>query len=155
MKRFYFFLLCSLLLLPVTAQNEQDFASRFMELYAKGTTMQCKTVSPSMMERILNLPMVEENKQTQEVLSQLKSIRVISHQDTTETDNLYTWAVGLAKQNVHRYQPYKDKGRQRLYIRRHKGKIVEIVLLARDKRFTLVNLTGNMSQEFLEQMEAI
>lgn len=56
MKRTLSLLLVMLLSLTAWAQNEQDFASRFMALYAKGTTLTCTTVSPLMMERMLHLP---------------------------------------------------------------------------------------------------
>ena len=58
--------------------GEQDFASRFMSLYGKGRAVECTTVSPLMLERMMQLPDVEGDSHTREVLKQLKSIRLVS-----------------------------------------------------------------------------
>ena len=59
MKQLICTLIAALLSLAAWGQKEQDFASRFIALYAPGTSLQCTTVSPLMMERLLKLPKVE------------------------------------------------------------------------------------------------
>ena len=70
-------LITCMLTLTASAQKEEDFASRYMTLYAQGTSLECTTLSPDMMELILGLPSVEGNGLAKELLSQLKSIGVV------------------------------------------------------------------------------
>ena len=151
-------LLCALLLacigLTAAAQREQDFASRYMSLYGEGTELQCATVSPLMMERILQLPESHEGGHVREVLSQLKSIRVVSSKTAGEGEALYDKAVELAKDNPRRYKPYAETDAQSIYLRKRGGVIVELVLLTFNDEgvFNIVNLTGNMSDAFLREL---
>ncbi len=153
MKRLISFLITIVSVLTMAAQGEQDFAQRFMSLYAKGTTLECTTISPLMLERMMQLPDVESSDATKQVLSQLKSIRMVSNSAVTETTKLYNKAVNLATRNGARYKPYADEQGKRLYVRRREKYIVEMVLFMKyDKRFRLINLTGNMTDDFLRQL---
>lgn len=134
------------------AQLEEDFALRFMNLYAEKHTLECITVSPLMMQRMLRLPSVEEDGQTKKVLSQLKSIRMVVSKTAAEASECYNKAAELAKQNPQRYKLYAHNGQRMLYMRRHGGQLVEIVLFMHNQQFSLINLTGNMTEEFLEQV---
>lgn len=151
--------LLSVLLLACTgltaaAQREQDFASRYMSLYGEGTGLQCATVSPLMMERILQLPESRDSEHVREVLSQLKSIRVVSDKAADEGEALYDKAVELVKDNPRRYKPYAETDGQSIYLRKRGGIIVELVLLTYSDEgvFNIVNLTGNMSDAFLREL---
>lgn len=142
-----------LLSLTAWAQNEQDFASRFMTLYAKGSTLTCTTVSPLMMERMLHLPSVEDNEQTKDVLQQLKSIRLVSNTDASETTRLYEKATSLALRNKARYRLQGEENGKKLYVRRRGKVVVEMVLITKQNdHLSLVNLTGNMSDKFMDQL---
>lgn len=135
------------------AQREQDFASRYMSLYAQGTSLSCTTVSPLMMERLLRLPSVEENEQAKQVLQQLKSIRVVSHTEVSEAQHLYHLATKLAENNSARYKLRAEEDDKLLYSRRRGKLIVEIILMMKQHdHFTLVDLTGNMNESFMEQI---
>ena len=117
--------------------GEQDFASRFMSLYGKGRAVECTTVSPLMLERMMQLPDVEGDSHTREVLKQLKSIRLVS--STAEHDVTHLYANARAG--------------KRLYVRRRGKYIVEMVLMMRHSgRFDLINLTGNMTDDFLDTL---
>lgn len=145
------FATCSVL--SVMAQNEQDFASKYMSLYAKGTSLQCTTVSPLMLEKMMNLPNVKSDSQMKEVLSQLKSIRMVDNTNTKETWLLYNKALRLAQNNSARYKRYAHRQSKRLFVRRKGGFIVEMVLFMKhNEHFKLINLTGNMTDEFLKQL---
>lgn len=142
-----------LLSLTAWAQKEQDFAARFMSLYGKGTTLTCTTVSPLMMERMLRLPSVEDNEQMREVLKQVKSIRLVSNTNTDESSALYEKALKLAKRNKARYRLQAEEDDKKLFARRRGTVVVEMVLLMKQNgHLSLVNLTGNMSEKFMEQL---
>lgn len=135
------------------AQNEQDFASRYMMLYGRGTSMECTTISPLMLERMMQLPDVEGNNQTRAILSQLKSIRMAHNVKQSETTALYNKAIKLAHRNSARYKVYAERANKRLYVRRRGKYIVEMVLLLKaNRQFQLINLTGNMTEDFLNQL---
>lgn len=153
MKHFFAILITFLCSLAALAQNEQDFASRYMTLYGKGTTLECTTVSPLMLEKMMQLPDVEGNNQTRAILSQLKSIRMAHNADSRETNLLYSKALKLAQRNSARYKVYAQRASKRLYVRRRGKYIVEMVLFMKyDHHFQLINLTGNMTEDFLNQL---
>lgn len=153
MKHFIICLLTTICSLTAWAQNEQDFASRYMALYANGTSLQCTTVSPLMLEKMMQLPNVEENAHTRQVLSQLKSIRMVANSTSHETQELYNKATHLAQRNNRRYKPYAQRHDKQLYVRRRGKYIVEMVLFMKhDHHFKLINLTGNMTDDFLNQL---
>ncbi len=153
MKHFLFLLLAAFFAVTAWAQNEQDFASRFMTLYAKGSSLTCTTVSPLMMERMLQLPSVEDNEQMKQVFSQLKSIRMVSNSDDSESQRFHQLAVKLARRNSARYKLWGRKGDDLLYTRRRGRITVEVVLiLNRHSNFYLVDLTGNMNDQFISQL---
>lgn len=150
-------ILCLLLIaicsLNAQAQNEQDFASRYMSLYAKGTSLKCTTVSPLMLEKMMSLPDVKSDDQKKTLLSQLKSIRMVDNTVKSETQRLYTNAQQLANHNGVRYKLYAQRQSKRLFVRRKDGLIVEMVLFMKyDSYFRLINLTGNMTDEFIKQV---
>lgn len=156
MKNFFLTLLAALLPFCAMAQKEQDFSSRFMTLYGSDYEITSTTVSPIMMERMMQLPKVEENEQMQQVLSQLKSIRLLASANESDTPRLFAHARELAKCNPGRYKPYVEESGKCLYTRRRGKTIVEVVLfMEQDSRFTLINLTGNMDEQFLEKVMGI
>lgn len=153
MKNLLLTLLTALLPLCAMAQKEQDFSSRFMSLYGNDCEITCTTVSPLMMERMMQLPEVEENEQMRQVLSQLKSIRLLASASETDTPRLFASAKELAQSNPGRYKPYAETDNKCLYTRRRGKTIVEVVLfMTQSSRFTLINLTGNMDERFLEKV---
>ena len=99
LKHIFIGWLATFIAIAAQAQNEQDFASRFMSLYAHQSTLQCTTVSPLMLERMMQLPDVEENDHTRQVLSQLKSIQMANN--TLRTTPKQT-AVCATTRKIHR-----------------------------------------------------
>lgn len=153
MKRFLPLILLFLISLTVSAQKEQDFASRYMALYADGTSLSCTTVSPTMMERVLSLPDVADNKDIKQLLQQIKSIRMVTNTDKQETDTLYGSAVGLAKRNTSRYKLQAEEDDKQLYVRKRGKAIVEMVLLMKQQqRLYMVSVTGNLDDAIVEQI---
>lgn len=153
MKRLISLLIALVSALTIAAQGEQDFAQRYMALYAKGTSLECTTISPLMLERMMQLPDVEGSNAAKQVLSQLKSIRMVSNTAPSESTSLYAKALNLATRNGARYKPYADEQDKRLYVRRRGKYIVEMVLfMKQEKLFRLINLTGNMTDDFLHQL---
>lgn len=137
----------------IQAQNEQDFASRYMSLYGNGTSLKCTTVSPLMLEKMMDLPDVKSNEQKKTLLSQLKSIRLVNNTIKGETQSLYNSAQQLVTHNAARYKLYAQHQSKRLYVRRKDGLIVEMVLFMKHNRmFRLINLTGNMTEEFIAKV---
>lgn len=156
MKKFFLTLLVLLLPLLATAQKEQDFSSRFMTLYGNDYAITCTTVSPLMMERMMQLPKVEGNEQMQQVLSQLKSIRLLASEKAGDGPHLFANAKELAKNNPSRYKLYAEENDKCLYTRRRGKTIVEVVLfMEQASHFSLINLTGNMDEKFLEKVMKI
>lgn len=141
-----------LALTSARAQHEQDFASRYMSLYAEGTSLKCTTVSPLMMERMLKLPDVEGDDKAKQVLKQLKSIRLVHHTQADEMQQLYQKACDLAFRNPQRYKLYAEEADKKIYVRRHDGHIVEIVMFMHTDAFRLLSVTGNISEDFLQQV---
>ncbi len=137
------------------ATGEQDFAARFLSLYNAAGSLTCKTISPQMMERILSLKAVESNKQALQVISQLKSIRIIGGgENAAEARDLFQKANALAQRNKRRYTLYARSENASIYTRRHGEQLVELVAirLAEGQTFSLLNLTGNMSDDFIKQI---
>lgn len=156
MKKFFLTLLAVLLPLLAMAQKEQDFSSRFMTLYGSNYEISSTTVSPLMMERMMQLPKVEENEQMRQVLSQLKSIRLLASEKSSDAPHLFANAKELAKSNPSRYKLYAEETGKCLYTRRRGKTIVEVVLfMEQDASFSLINLTGNMDEQFLDKVMKI
>lgn len=154
MKKLLSTLLLAFVCIAATAQKEEDFASRYMTLYGEGTSLSCATVSPSMIERMMQLPAEEDNASIKQVLSHLKSIRVVTAANPEETPRLHEQAEALAKKNARRYKPYANDGNKSVYMRRRGELILEIVLIAShpEGTFSIVNLTGNMDDDFISQL---
>lgn len=141
--------------LTALAQNEEDFASHFMAQHAQHSTLQCTTVSPLMLEKMMQLPTVENDAETQRMLKQLKSIRLVRNTQPTETQQLQTQALELIKRNAARYKLYGEQRGRHLYVRYRKNLIVEMVLIMQhDHLLHIINLTGNMSKNFLNHLFA-
>ncbi len=137
--------------LHASAQGEADFAERFLKLYADDYQLECTTVSPAMMERMMHLPDVESNEQTRKTLAQMKSIRMVRGTHAADAPHLFANAKRLAERNAQRFRRYaEDKGKC-LYTRRRGKLIVELILFMQtDGGFVLIDLTGNMTAPFVD-----
>ncbi len=157
MMRFVLALVLALASLSAFAGGGDDFASRFMRLYAKGTSMTCTTVSPQMMSRIMNVPAAGNEPNVRQVLMQLRSLRIVKLEKPEETEPLFEKALSLLHNNPNRYLPYGNAAQgesKSLWIRRKGKTIVEIVMLDRsdDEGMSIVNFTGNMDETFIGEL---
>lgn len=156
MKKWLLSLLLVLIAGTAAAQREQDFALRYMHLYGEGSSLDCKTVSPQMIARMMQLT---EDSATafRQVLSQLKSIRVVHNGNPAEGVELYGKAEELAKANKRRYTLYACTEDRSIYLRKRGKLIVELVMLAQTGggNFSIVNLTGNMTGDFIRELMKI
>lgn len=142
--------------LPAAGQREQDFALRFMRQYAAhNDQVSCSTISPAMMEKMMKVATTENQAHVKNVLSHLKSIRVVSSRPGSDTGELSRKALQLMNSNTQRYQsltgdpPTEDGG---LWIRSKGKTIVELVMINTTKGLQIVNLTGNMDRTFLQEI---
>ena len=153
MKRTLILLLSLTCNLCLWAQKQQDFAARFMQIHGKEITMECTTISPLMMERMLQLPSLETDGVNRDALKQVKTIRLVINKDKQETEHAFEQAVKLAAQNAARYVLRAENTTRRIYTRRRGENIVEIVLLTKQNGgFILVDLTGNMTDAFIHNL---
>lgn len=156
MKRFLTLcLLIAGIAFSAAAKGEEDFASRYVALYGDAHKLSCTTISPQMMERIMELEPDDQTALSREVLSQIKSIRILTcGTDSTEAKDLFDKAEQLANRNRRRYDTYATADDQNIYTRRHGDQLVECVLvkLKGGNTFYMLNLTGTMSDDFLQQI---
>lgn len=156
MSRLLSVIIALLVSLAATAQREQDFAERYVRLYGAGAPLTCKTVSPQMIERMLPLT-ADKAAAFRPVIAQLKSIRMVQSEAGAQASQLYAQAEQLARVNRKRYALYaSDEGRG-IYLRRRGKVIVELVMLSHtpDQQFSIVDLTGNMTGDFIRELMKI
>lgn len=133
----------------------QDFATRFMAAHKEDANVSCITISPTMMNKILKVDAVEKNEKMADVISNLKSMQLLT--STMRPLHYYKEAMKIADQNADRFEPYtssKSKNKEcKIMVRKHKGFIVEMVMLTRTRyKFSVINFTGNMSDEFISEL---
>lgn len=134
------------------AQRSPDFAEKFMSLCTADTTVNCVTVSPKMMEQLVRQHTTDRPENIMQAISKLKSARIV-----TAHADYYQKAEDLLTKNQRRFQAERDyrNGEQHgaFYTRKNrKGHTVELIMLHEDcksNRLTIVNLTGNIDEEFL------
>ena len=146
--------LLTIMLAVVTAQAQrgQDFASKFMLMNQNDTAVQCVTVSPKMMEQLLKSPAENRNGNIMQAIAKLKSARIVSG-----NADYYQKAIELLEKNRKRFKAEQEfRGEEShgaFYTRRDKkGNTVELIMLLEEPqndRFTIVNLTGDIDEEFL------
>lgn len=153
MKHLISFLIAVLCTLTAAAQQEQDFAARYMQLYAEGTSLTCSTVSPTMMQRLMNLPTVKDDSGTKALIKEIKTLRIVQHTAENEADELLQKALTLAADNPRRYQLTQEQDNRWIYSRKRGKVTLEMVLITKmQQHFYLVNVTGNMSERFTRHL---
>ena len=154
MKRLLITLILLIHAMAIFAQKEQDFATKFMELNCEDLKeLTCNTVSPFMMDRIMKLESLEDNDEMRKILSQLKSIQIVKAKGIALGDTLFNRATELAQQNKRRYQLFANDKERQIYLRKRNKIIVEMVFIANNENiFNIVNLTGNMNENFLKEL---
>lgn len=157
MKRVLCLLVIIIMALPgAMAQRGQDFASRFVQQCGEDTTVKCITVSPKMMEQLVTMGGENRNDTLMQAMAKLRSARIV--QADTNGDYYYQKAEALLKKNPGRFKfvkNFRTEHSEGVFYNRQKrsGKVVEMVMVCESKeneRFVLVNLTGDIDEEFIE-----
>lgn len=151
MKSVLFILWMSLISVSVCAQ---DFASRFLESHKPDTNLNCVTISPNMMEKVMNLDVQNEDKMM-DIISKLKSMQMLTTQ--VNGQKYYKEALSVLEKNSGRFVSFltfDDKSENfQIMVRKKKDAIIELVMLMReDDNFTVINFTGNMSKDFIARL---
>jgi hypothetical protein len=133
----------------------QDFATRFMAEHQQDANLSCITISPTMMNKILKSDAAEKDEQMAEMISNLKSMQLLTSK--TRVQRYYREALKVIDKNSDRFEPYLSfKGKLeecKMMVRRRKGTIIEMVMLTKNKhQFSVINLTGIMSDDFISQL---
>lgn len=151
-------LLTVLMVTVVTAMmRAQDFASRYMSENAGDTTLVCISVSPRMMEEILEKGIQEEDTiGITEIISKLKSMQIVYAEKRGK--GYFEKAEEMAERNSARFKKLasydKEKDHCRIFVREQEEQIVELVLLKQEgRRFTVINFTGDMDRGFIEELK--
>lgn len=137
----------------------QDFASRFMMNFNKDTSIHCRTISPKMMEKLVRIHQEKENEPvSDELITKLKSARIIQ---SGNDPKYFHHAVKLIKQNRQRFIPINAtaaQGDNRIFVRRKDNTIIELVMINQNNEmstFTIINLTGDMDEEFIQKLSGV
>lgn len=133
--------------------SAQDFASRFMMDFSKDTTIHCQTISPKMMERLVDMHRGKNDRtEARQLIAKLKSARIIQGADKPK---YFLHAEKMLKHNRQRFIPLHQStahGNNQIFVRRKEDYIIELIMLSKDSTagtFTIVNLTGDMDDEFI------
>ena len=154
-------LLCYIACLIPSAWG-QDFATKFMEQCGEKDKMECQTVSPKMMEKVMDIladPDENEDEEVQEyLLSKLKSARIITADRHAE--KLFRKAESLIEKNKNRFSPLAEDSagdHNRIFVRRHDDVVRELVMLQLSPGkdlLTIVDLTGEMYEKFMKLLSS-
>ncbi len=145
----------------------QDFVSKFMEQFPDAEDIQCQTISPKMMERLVDVQAGQDEEDmnsevTGYLLSKLKSARIITA--TQHCEELFREAGQLMEKNKNRFislgndnDATKEEWNSHIYVRRHDDVIRELVMLdlaPEGGTFTIVDFTGEMDDRFIELLSS-
>ena len=155
--------LCLLLIACSIHTWGQDFASKFMEQCSKENgEIQCQTVSPKMMEKLVDTMTAPNGDRDEEVpgylLSKLKSARIITA--TKQSEKFFRKAEHLIEKNKNRFTPWVENQpgqKNKIFVRKHDEVIRELVVLnlnPDEKTLTIVNLTGDMDDRFMKMLSS-
>jgi hypothetical protein len=146
-------LFTAVLLQVVTyAQHSPDFAEKFMSIHNDDSTLTCVTVSPKMMEQLVKSYDDVKPENIVQAIAKLKSARIV-----TGSAEYYRQAEELLQKNSQRFkaeQTYcSEEQHGAFYIRKDKsGNTVEFIMICEEPqsdKFVIVNLTGDIDEEFL------
>ncbi len=157
MKRVLCLLILFMTVMGVMAQRGQDFASRFMQ-QCSADTVECITISPKMMGQLVAMGGENRNDTLLHAIAKLRSARIL--QAKQNGAHYYERAEALLKKNARRFKHLKDFRTERLegvfYSREQRsGRKVEMVMLGKAPEkngFVLINLTGDIDEEFIEML---
>ena len=153
-KRILTLLLTITIAMVVEAQQAMDFVGKFMTVCEGDSMVKCITVSPKMMEQIVENHQGDDERSEafEQAISKLKSARIV-----TAPTEYYERAELLIKKYASRFKAEQvfqtDEVRGTFYTRQDKkGRTAELIMLREDnvrKQMTIVCLTGDIDKEFL------
>lgn len=154
MKKIFTLLLTICLATVASAQKALDFAQKFMTTCDGDTMVKCITVSPKMMEQIVDAHQEgdEHSEALKQAISKLKSMRLV-----TAPAEYYERAEQLLKKHSRRFKPEQefqtDSVRGIFYTRQdRKQQIAELIMLREETikaKLIIICLTGHIDKEFL------
>ena len=137
--------------ISASAQNEDDFAASFMKRFGESSSLTCSTVSPAMMEKLLQSEDIDLDEQKTLLLKNIRSIRIVQEKTRHKDATLYNAAAGMLDDNAKRYRLRDEYDGKKLYIRQRGKTILEIILLAHDEgQLQIVDITGLMDNKIIQ-----
>lgn len=140
--------------LLTVAAGAQDFASRFSSEHKQDSNLVCVTISPKMMQEILEN---DENKDegVVDVISGLKSMRICTSKMNAR--EYFDDALSLAEKNSSLFETVRARNDRdcmsRMVVRRRKNTVIELVMLLCDSRgFQLINFTGKIDAKIIAKL---
>ena len=166
-QKLLLFLLSGLLLpFKAVAENTTDFVALLMNDLAEEQEASpkeeygCITVSPAMMEKVLNMIQEKDAKENDEqikrILPHVKSMRIFTA--TKHIGKYYTEATTLLDKKAKSYKPFKaDEKKSKkpcVWIRRNGNKVIEMVVMEKkeDEALHIINITGDMNKAFVDEL---
>ncbi len=148
-------LMCCMTVFAVSVMA-QDFASRFLDGHKEDENLKCVTISPKMMEEIMNND-ADKNEEMIDIISNLKSMQMLTAD--VKGQEYYDDALKIVEKNSKRFESFLsfdgESENCRILVRKKNKSIIELVMLVRNKNhFMVVNFTGNMSPEFIDKLTA-
>lgn len=134
--------------------SAQDFTSLFLDETDADSTLTRVTISPKMMEEILNCD-TEKDEDILEIISSLKSMQILS--SDAGGSGYFEKALKVVEDNSERFEPYlsytdEDENFQ-IVVRKRRGTIIELIMLmVEDDRFAIINFTGKIKPEFISTL---
>lgn len=151
MKRLSLLIIFAAAFISLAAQNEADFAATFMKRFGDDGTLSCSTISPTMMERLLQSEEIELDEHKTTLLKNIRSVRVVQEKTGRKDATLYNAAAGMLDDNPKRYHLRDEYDGKKLYIRQNGKTILEIILLARSEgALQIVDITGLMDNKIIQ-----
>lgn len=164
MKKLFVCLLLGLVVTVVQAAKTEDFVAQLIaglpQTEQKETPdFECVTVSPQMMEKVVEMMQnneIKDDEQLQNALKHVKSMRIFSAK--RRGTYYYDETLKLLGKNAKNYKPFSaDKKTEKkpcVWLRKDGRRVIEMVVLnhSDDENFQVINLTGDMSREFVDEL---
>lgn len=156
MKRIVVLLMACMIYMVSFAQHETDFAERYMQLYSDSAEFNYKTIGPKMMQKMQHYAKEKADSTSAELKqlsNKMRTLRIIENKNDSDTTPFFQKALKLVNKNKKRFQLlYKEK-KSFLYVRKKDKVYVELLLLDyTEKKFTIINITGDIPPTYVKQL---
>lgn len=146
------------------AQTEEDFVGLLMSNLsesagAESDEYQCTSVSPSMMEKMLQVMQTRSNENIETIkrlLPHIKSMRIFTA--CKHIDQYQDQTLKLLAEKSKSYKSFSRDAKSvqspSVWLRRCGKKVVEMIVLSRkgNQNFNVINLTGDMDKAFVNDL---